>query len=266
MPFRWRPMRAADAAACADVVATHPIIGPRYGPASRHLERVWRRLLSSEGMTTAVYEELTPNGIAFAGFGVGVFVSDQFVLELKAAPQFWFGPVLCSRIVNGHSPVLSDREVRVANSVEGLNELVWEALASPGFADRSELFHLMGSAYVDIHRGYQFKEMITAQADSPERLQWGIDAGGLLWDPSSGAYVRSAKGDITKIVRTPHIVGITREIELSRPGSWVGSLFDYDPPRIDFSNGEQRMLKHALTDRAYTNETLARALGISRPR
>jgi hypothetical protein len=47
-------------------------------------------------MTTAVFEEHKSNGIAFAGFGVGVFVRAQFLREFKSALPFWFGPVLRS--------------------------------------------------------------------------------------------------------------------------------------------------------------------------
>jgi DNA-binding NarL/FixJ family response regulator len=40
---------------------------------------------------------------------------------------------------------------------------------------------------------------------------------------------------------------VTREIERSRPGSWVGALFDYHPPQIGFSRGEQKQLLSALS-------------------
>ena len=49
-------------------------------------------------------------------------LSEDFVRELKTSPGFWFGPELIRRIMRGNSPVLSDREVRVANSGNGLNE------------------------------------------------------------------------------------------------------------------------------------------------
>ncbi len=80
-------------------------------------------------MTTSVFEAIEENRVHLAGVGVGVFVRDSFLRELKTPPQFWFGPVLVQRILDGDSPVLSDQEVRAANSGEGLNQLVWEALA-----------------------------------------------------------------------------------------------------------------------------------------
>jgi hypothetical protein len=81
MPLRWRPMQANDVAGCAKIIAAHPVIGPRYGSAIKDLPRSWLRLLGSEAMTTAVFEEVEKGRVTLAGVGVGVFVRDEFVRE-----------------------------------------------------------------------------------------------------------------------------------------------------------------------------------------
>ncbi len=265
MPLRWRPMKPNDVAGCARIIAAHPVIGRRYGAATKDLPRSWLRLLGSEALTTAVFEEVEKGRVTLAGVGVGVFVRDAFIHELKSAPQFWFGPEVAMRALGPNSPVLSDREVREANSGEGLNELVWETLPQQDFAQRSEIYHLMGRAYIEIHRGYRLKEMITSQAESPERLQWAIDAGGLYWDLKAARYVKSLKKGTEEFVRNPHIVGITRELERGRPGSWVGTLFDYRPPLLCFSASEQRLMVRCMSNNAGTNSALARELNVSLP-
>jgi hypothetical protein len=265
MPLQWRPMQPNDVAGCAKIIAAHPVIGKRYGAAIKDLRRSWLRLLSSEAMTTGVFEEVDKGRVTLAGVGVGVFVRDEFIRELKSTPQFWFGPELAKRALRPDSPVLSDREVREANSGEGLNELVWETLAQQAFAERSEMYHLMGRAYIEIHRGYRLKEMITSQAESPQRLQWAIDAGGLCWDPKTARYVKSIRKGPEEFSGSPHIVGITRELERGRPGSWVGTLFDYQPPLLYFSASEQRMLMRCMSNNTGTNSTLARELNVSLP-
>lgn len=265
MALRWRPMEAKDVAGCTEIIAAHPVIGARYGSALKDLSYAWLRLLGSEALTTAVFEEVDRGRVTLAGVGVGVFVRDNFIRELKAPPQFWVGPELTRRVLNGNSPVLSDQEVREANSGGGLNELVWETLPGLPFAKRSELYHLMGRAYIEIHRGYRLKEMITSQAESTERLQWAVDAGGLYWEPKTARYVKSLKNGAEKFAQKPHVVGITRELELDRPGSWVGSLFDYHPPRFYFSAGEQRLLVAAMTSPTGTSHALAKKLGVSLP-
>lgn len=45
--------------------------------------------------------------------------------------------------------------------------------------------------------------------------------------------------------------------------SWVGALFDYHPPKLGLSRGEQRLLLSALP--GATDEHLAATLGISLP-
>ncbi|HEY0703107.1 MAG TPA: hypothetical protein VGD60_10095 [Candidatus Acidoferrales bacterium] len=258
-------MKPKDVAGCAALIAAHPVIGPRYGSARKDLGSAWLRLLGSEAMTTAVFEEVENGRAQLAGVGVGVFVHDEFVREIKTRPQFWIGPELVKRVLNGNSPVLSDHEVREANSGQGLNELVWETLPGPKFAGRTELYHLMGGTYIEIHRGFRLKEMITSQAESPQRLQWALDAGGLYWDPWAARYVKSLKKGAEEFAHQPHVVGITRELEFGRPGSWVGSLFSYHPPRFYFSGSEQRLLIRAISDRTETNAALAKELGVSLP-
>jgi hypothetical protein len=116
-----------------------------------------------------------------------------------------------------------------------------------------------------VHRGFRLKEMITSQAESVERLKWAVDAGGLIWDPERARYVNSPRRNAEEFIRKPHIVGITRELEFGRLGSWVGTLFDYVPPRFGFSRSEQRMLLAALAGKSGTDEELTEALGVSLP-
>jgi hypothetical protein len=265
MALRFRPMQPKDIRECAEIVTTHPVIGPRYGRAAHDLRLAWRRLLGSEAMSTAVYEEVNGTAIRVCGFGVGVFVRAEFIRDVKTPPMFWFGAELSKQINAGNSPVLSDREVREANSGEGLNLLVWEAVPRPEFSARPDLYHLMVEAFRELYRGFLLKEMITSQAESVQRLKWAVDAGGLLWDPGKARYVESLRRNAEEFIQKPHIVGITREMEFSRLGSWVGTLFDYQPPRFGFSRSEQRLLCAALAGESGTDNELAESLGVSLP-
>lgn len=57
------------------------------------------------------------------------------------------------------------------------------------------------------------------------------------------------------------MIGLTREIERRRPGSWAGTLFSHEPPLFGFSASEQRLLLTALG--GGTDEYLSNQLGIS---
>lgn len=262
-----RPMQAKDIRECVQIIANHPILGRRYGSALRDLPKAWRRLLDTEAKSAIVFRAGEGAHPAICFIGISVFVKDSFVQELKLRPGFWFGPELAKRILQGDHPILSDRQLREANADGGLNLLVWEGCISPQFEKDSEIQRYMMKVFIDEHRGFLLKEIIGSQVESAQRLRWMLKTGGLLWDPLESRYVRSLKTDAEEIVRNPHIIGITREIESKDPeswvGSWVGTLFDYHPPRFGFSPREQRLLSLALT--GATDENLAKKLSCSLP-
>ena len=264
-PLRWRPMQQADVDQCVDIVARHPVIGPRYGIDIENLRCAWRHLQGSAAITQAVVERLDLKRAQVVGIGVDVFVRDEFMREIKTPPLRWVGPELARRVAGRDSPVLTDDEVRDANSGDGLNVLVWEAIVAPEFALGSELFHLMVGGYVETHRGFLLKEMISAQAEGTELLLAAVEAGGLYWNPMHRNYEKAPPEPAEILVTRPHLVGITRELELARRGSWVNTLFDYHPPRFGFSRGEQQLLQAALASVHGTDQELAGVLHLSVP-
>lgn len=256
--MRSRPMQAPDVDTCVDLLERIPEIARRYGPAIASLRLAWRHLIGREAMRAAVFEEDEGARTRTWGVGVGVFVHDAFLHALKTPPMFWFGPELAKRVMQGDSPILSDEEVREANSTVGLNLVVWEGWSLPEFTSRADANRLRVSAFVDSYRGFRIKEAITSQVASAEWLQWTIDVGGLLWDPVSSQYANPLGRDLAEICSEPHLVGTTPEVEASRLGSWIGPLFDYHAPRVGFSPSEQRLLMAALPGR--TDAELCRDL------
>lgn len=259
--LRSRPMLEKDVAECAEIVAGHPIIGPRYGEMIKYLRPAWLRLLGSEAFVTAVFEDSDGGRIKIWGVGVSVFVDDDFMRAVKTPPLCWYGPEVAKRIAEGDSPVLSDKQVRTANSGKGLNALAWEGCLRQAFAKRPDAYHLVMGSFIELHRGYRWNEVISPQVESGERLRWTTEAGGWLWNPDEARYVKWTGKDASHIAENPHIIGITRDLELDRFGTWVGALFDYHPPRMSFSSCEQRLLRASLP--GTTDEELADELAIS---
>ena len=262
MSLRYRQMGPADVRKCVSLIAAHPVIGPRYGKAIGDLSQAWLRLLDYEAKSTVVFEELQDSRVRIFGVGVSVFVNEDFIREVKTPPLFWIGPELARRIARGNSPLLPGRALRDANTRGGLNLLTWEGCICPEDAARPETYNKMILAFMEEHRGFLWKEVIGAQAHSAEALRSMLKSGGALFDPVKSRWVDSSQQDPQEIVAKPHLIGLDRHIALTRPGSWVGGLFDYEPPRCGFSRGEQRLLISALGGE--TDEQLARALGISR--
>ncbi|MEO8810455.1 MAG: hypothetical protein ABI386_09445 [Rhodanobacter sp.] len=265
MLLGWRPMQLADVCACMDIIAADPVIGPRYGAALEDLGYAWRHLLGSAAMTTSVFVRSDRNRQEVVGFSVSVFVSDRCIREIKTPPLSWFGPELAKRVGGRNSPILTDSEVRDANSGEGLNELVWESLAIPEIAQRPEFYHVMLGSFIEAHRGFFFNELITSQSGSAERMQCAVDSGGLYWNPSRRCYQATSPEPTGVLVTQPYIVGITRDLAFARHGSWVGTLFDYRPPQFGVSRGEQQLLLTALASSGGTDHELAGNLRLSVP-
>ena len=264
MALRWRPLHTEDVGACTEIVATNPVIRSRYGSTIGDLGRAWLRVLGSGAMTNAVLEEVESGRPMICGVGVAVFVSDEFIRELKTS-AFWFGPELVKRVLSGNSPVLSNQQVRKANSAEGLNLLVWEGLAHPAFERRADVSHLMVNAFLETHRGYHLKEIISQQIQSAKQLERITDEGGWYWEPRRDCYVKVLEINGQEFISKPHIVGLTRDLVARRPASWVGTLFDYQPARFKFTESEQRLLRASLASETGTDRELAQALGVSVP-
>jgi hypothetical protein len=194
-------------------------------------------------------------------------VNDDFVRDLKTPPHFWHGPELTKRILRGDSPLLSEKQLRDANSSGGLNLIVWEGCAHRDFESDPELYRFAMDAFIHEHRGYLWKEVISPSTESADRLHWTLKTGGLLWDAAADRYVDSLNDDAEEIVRRPHVVGVRRKELMERPdlsaASWVGCLFDYCQPLFGFNRSEQHVLAAALT--GATDQQLSSTLGTSVP-
>jgi hypothetical protein len=259
-------MQLSDVRECVEIVAAHPIVGPRYGSAIAELRAAWSRLLEGDGLcSAAVFEESSGRQLRVLGVAVSVFVSDEFLREVKTPPCFWIGPELARRLARGNSPLLSSKQVREANSRDGLNLFVWQATVREQDMQRVEVWDAFMKAGVEEHRGYRLKEVLVAQAESIEHLLGLRHTGGFFWDGAKECYGDLPDRDVVDLMREPHVAGITRELALSRPlesiTSLIGSLFHYQPPQFGFSSGEQRLMLAALP--GGTDEELSNDLGIS---
>ena len=267
MKLRQRAMREEDIRECVDIIASNPVMGPRYGPVIKLLPEAWCRLLNSESQFTGIYYAEEGPGAPICFVGVTAVVHDDFINEIKNVPHFWVGPELTIRMARGPSPLLSAKQLKEANSGDGLNMLGWEGCARVGYEAHAELHRYMMTQFIRVHQGYFWKEIIGTQADTAERLHFLLRTGGALWDPVARAYSGELKKDAGEVVSHPHVIGTTRDWEVSGSGdwhgSWVGTLFDYQAPVLGLNRSEQRLLSLALP--GMTDEDLASALETSLP-
>ena len=237
------------------------LVSARYGSAIADLRPAWLRVVAGQAFCgTTVIEEVEGSRVRMLGIGATVFVSDDFVRELKTPPFFWIGPELVRRMGRGDSPLLSEKQVREANSRGGLNLAVWHASIRGEDMKRVEVWNVMMAAFLKDHRGYLVKELV-AHAECVGQAQGMRISGSHLWNGTDGRYSESWGENFDNLLRTPHIIGITRELALTGALSWIGSLFLYQPPQCGFRSSEQRLLLAALE--GGTDEELSESLGIS---
>jgi hypothetical protein len=157
----------------------------------------------------------------------------------------------------GNSPVLSDEEVLTANSTCGLSLYVWHSGLSVESVRTPEVASALTPEFVRHFRGYHIKELLQ-QAESPEHFLGMRMAGGLRVSPVDGSYKdfwETDSGDPNE----PQLVGVNEQTSDRLRGSGLTALFDFKPPILGFTRGEQRLLKCALeggTDEEISNRLL----------
>jgi DNA-binding CsgD family transcriptional regulator len=212
--------------------------------------------------TSLVYvcEEIGPTGAVILGASIGAFVREDFVRDLKTPPHFWICAELVRRIRKGNSPILSDKEIREANSCVGLTSVVWQSavrLDVPGGPERA---HQSNLTFFGGMRGFRLNEVL-AQMESVEHAENVAATGGLVFNPASGRHEKFPEPITADWVGRPHVAGLNRESAETQLGSWAASMFRYQPPRIGFTESQQRLLMAAL--QGGSNQELADQLGVS---
>jgi len=258
--IRYRLARPDDIATCVKFIADHPVLGPRYGASIEHLGTVWRRFLGSDSLFSIVSEETAPGSSRTVCSHIASFISDDFATELVTPPLKWIGPELVNRCLHGMAPVLTDAEVRHANSTEGLNLLIWPTGPRADFENLPELFQGSQVVFFDAYRGFNIKRL-QAQATHPIEMVMAVNSGGWCLRGTASAHFQSFHEPPEAMFLQPHILEATKEMAAEQPGTWINLFFVYRKPVIGFTRGEQRLLSAAL--QGGTDGELSHLLGVS---
>ena len=254
-------MQPSDVGDCVKILAAHPILGPRYAGILADVPGLLLSLLDRDAFNATVFEEYFDGSRRILGAGVGCFVRDDFLAEMKTPPSFWGVPELVRRHKLGRSPILSDQELLDANSNRGLSLFVWHTGLSVEDLRRPEVMHAVPAAFIESLRGYRLKEILQ-QAESWEQFCGTRAAGGHFVRPSDGRYADILDAVEADVAVKPLMCGFTSELRHGPSGgSWAASLFRYEPPRFCFRRSEQALLMAAL--RGGTDEELSKELHIS---
>jgi DNA-binding NarL/FixJ family response regulator len=259
MKLRRRPMQLADVEPCLELIAAHPDFAIQYGSPTKQLKKVLEYLLGSDGFLARVFEEILGDESRLLGLGGIAFLSDDFVIKAKKAPHFWLAPKLMSELLRDERPILSDHEVKIENSGEGLTVFAWPLGFGTEDLSHPEFLNFLMVSFLEELRGYKIKEY-WGQATEVEGARSSLNSGAILLTPKGRFYELPPK-DEKELLSNPHLLVITKEHALSKIGAWSSALFTYSAPVLGFPRGEQRLLEVAL--RGETDEEAAAGLGIS---
>lgn len=224
------------------------------------LLRLWRETLEGRSGTSAVVEDTDRlERSRIVAWGLSVFVSDSFMIDVKTRLPPYVGLHLLRRWSDGHSPILTLSEIRRANEGDGLNILAlhhgWLENTAPDQVIAAQ--QKLAESFNAYHAGYKVKEFLH-EVYGAESVRHYRNIGVLLRKEYADQPTPTPPPPPG---REPRLVGITREEALSRPGTLAMGIFLYAPPRFGFTNGERDLLQQALDGR--TDEELAQVLHVS---
>jgi hypothetical protein len=260
MSLTYRPTRSTDLESCL------AIAGDREAYKAVEVEAVlsfWDSLLESKVAPSRVVEDRArPFGRQILGFGLSVFVTEEFKQELKASPWPHVGRQAFLRWRNGRRTILTREEIARGNSEGGLNLFVMAcgmAPRPPGDGDGDGEASLrvrsrMLEACIECHGGYVIKEFMQ-EMFGPEERASALGMGLKLVRDFPGASAGAARGDAVPSA----LMGLQRE-SCAFPNPFWG--FFYPPrPRFQFTGVEKDVLEAALCHG--TDEEISKSLDIS---
>jgi hypothetical protein len=184
---------------------------------------------------------------AVVSFGASVFVDPGWAAAAIRARE----PRLTLRTIRaelrGRSPILRPDELGRSSALTllVLHYAEHRSLSPPGAAAvRYRTFQ----AFLEAHRGFAIDSVLQEFWDEMDPA-FILNGWGRVVNDYSEYWQRVAPG--ARPPCRPYLVGVTRADVEANPGNIAAPLFLYQPPRLGFSSGEGRPLKHKLVGKAH---------------
>lgn len=255
--FRFRLGTTADLPRCAALL--HP--GLRMPPAIRaRIPELWYLLLKEGSLRVAVIEDLEQPGSVEA-FGFSIFVSEAFIRDTLARPTSRMLVAIYQSVLTGKSPVLTQRQIRAANSTTGLHLVPLHAglrhwqLSHPRTMQVMPAFN---TGFFFLHAGYNINTIV-GEIHGEDYARF-MQLGGyrIVRD-----FRRERPEDFVDVPATdwPYVAMASREWMEPAANNPLTQLFMSPRPRIGFSATQQRLLEGALMGQP--DSGIATLLGVS---
>jgi hypothetical protein len=217
----------------------------------RDLGPLWTELFAA-GMPTAACVDADGN---VWGFGLSVFVGEQFAQELKSGSDPALSDLLLGLWEDGRAPFLLGKELREENDGPGLTVLaIWTGIAHQDLSqeDRFYVTEAMSAAFETLHSGYRIRELLIMCHEANARAY--CEFLGLT------ARVEYPVCGLPPNV-TPTLMGIDHQEARTRVGARAAQMIHMSRARFELSDGERQLVLAALDGGRH--EDLAHHLCIS---
>jgi len=255
MSFSGRQMQPRDFAACASMLQDD--FGPQDQALVPDLTGLWGALLESRCANGGVVEEHEGASQRIVGFGFSLFLTDDFLREVRESDSPHISHVLIAAWKAGRRPWLSLPEIRQSNRGEGLNLLILHTVMGlPEMTEESRAAvrdRMIDDLFAN-HQGYNIKYVVKEVFGSDDRdrhLQFGfrqVNDYGVSEGPG----------------RQPYLLGISRAeaLDPASEGRYIRGLFRYVEPVCRLTPADQELVQLALA--GLGESAIAEALGISK--
>ncbi len=236
-----RDSRAEDLLECLSINPGR--IGAELVGRARAIE-IWKSLINSRSFTSAVIQaDSSTSRRRIVGFGASVFVQRRFVDEEFSRPRPGLNARVFASIDSGKSVVLSERELRAANTAGGLDSLIlygsWRHdVLSPESVH--EVCSCLGFSYVKNHQGYRLNRLIGETVGNEERI--ALEAS-RVW--------RAFRHLDEPGREACSLWVITKEDSLAMKANIINPLFIHKQPVLGLRDADQQLLLapiNGLTD------------------
>jgi len=234
----------------------------------------WAYLLPRDEMFGAVVADVSGGGRRPLAFGAVVFVTDEWMAEVRSCPK----PFALTQLMLGagkpDSSILNQRQIGLYNAQGGLNVAVvhrgefarkppvgarWEEFfLSPDSQEFSRTVERIVWAFQEVNRGFHLREMI-CEGYGPFDLQWGLSGGNWKLRSDYAEYYSRSAECFPSEQEHPYLFGATKDETTVNSALWF--MFQASPPVLGFSARQKQVFLQAV--RGYSNESIAARLAIS---
>ncbi len=256
-------MNAGDAPQAAEFIKRSCPVSDEL---ARFLPGFLKQLILEETLSGVIVEYIrdTDSLPEFAAFGLSGFISEACAIDYLASPTPHFELALLERAFrdNQEPAFLDFKDVAQANAGAGLTlfPLLWLQITdNPADPEAHVLLGLGQQSLLHRHRGYKLARILK---EVPLGRAAAFTGGGFKEHRRIPAGTPLSFNPKVALQEDHLVFIVTRsDIEANWPGTAIGQLFAYQPPRCAFTRAEQQVLIRAAD--GLTDAKIAQVLGIS---